>query len=290
MATVFSLSPLPFPLSSHAGKSPSHILSFHPFPVSVFQCHVHPHVSRSRRLHVAAQNEASDDIKSVDRGGEGKGQVQVLPSMGRMDLGDPAYNDTWLDLAFIQLCRQAFGRVAGWQSERRWSEGYLGMVEVSHALMRGRRGEEQREAVLMGFPSVPPWFRQLFPYSDWGAEVNASITPRFFEWLVGPCEVESGDVEGRNLRSVVAIKRCRYLDTSGCVGMCVNLCKAPTQHFFNQELGMPLTMEPNFETLGCRMVFGQTPPPLEEDPAFLQSCFATCPSANPRADVCPKLK
>lgn len=40
-----------------------------------------------------------------------------------------------------------------------------------------------------GFPKVPDWFRKLFPYSDWGAELNASITPLFFSWLVGPCEV-----------------------------------------------------------------------------------------------------
>ena len=37
----------------------------------------------------------------------------------------------------------------------------------------------------------------------------------------------------------------RYLAESGCVGMCVNLCKAPTQEFFTEQLGMPLTMEPS---------------------------------------------
>ena len=26
--------------------------------------------------------------------------------------------------------------------------------------------------------------------------------------------------------------------------MCVNLCKAPVQTFFTEELGMPLTMKP----------------------------------------------
>lgn len=47
------------------------------------------------------------------------------------------------------------------------------------------------------------------------------------------------------------------MQESGCVGMCVNLCKSPTEHFFTQELGMPLYMKPNFETLECEMVFGQ---------------------------------
>ena len=31
---------------------------------------------------------------------------------------------------------------------------------------------------------VAPWFRRLFPYSRWGAELNVRITPAFFAWLV----------------------------------------------------------------------------------------------------------
>ena len=33
--------------------------------------------------------------------------------------------------------------------------------------------------------------------------------------------------------------------------MCVNLCKTPVQTFFTEELGMPLTMKPNFEDYRC---------------------------------------
>lgn len=52
---------------------------------------------------------------------------------------------------------------------------------------------------------------------------------------------------------------------------------------------MPLTMEPNFEDLSCRMVFGQTPPPLDEDPALTQPCFVSCPTGNPKAASCIRL-
>jgi hypothetical protein len=38
---------------------------------------------------------------------------------------------------------------------------------------------------------------------------------------------------------------CRYLEASGCVGMCVNVCKVPTQDFFTKEFGLPLTMNPS---------------------------------------------
>jgi len=53
---------------------------------------------------------------------------------------------------------------------------------------------------------------------------------------------------------------------------------------------MPLTMEPNFEDLSCRMIFGQRPPEPEDDQAFRQPCFSTCPTTSLSAEVCPKLR
>ncbi len=43
-----------------------------------------------------------------------------------------------------------------------------------------------------------------------------------------------------------------------------------SQAFFTEQLGMPLSMEPNFEDYSCEMVFGRVPPPTEEDPAYKQ--------------------
>ena len=134
------------------------------------------------------------------------------------------------------------------------------MVEVSRSLMKGRTAAQQRDAVISGFPEVPEWFRKVFPYSKWGAELNAIITPAFFTWLVGPMqtiEVEVQRPDGSTVvqRSGVQIEKCRYLAESGCVGMCVNLCKAPCQTFFTDQLGMPLLMEPNFEDLSCKVGF-----------------------------------
>ena len=44
------------------------------------------------------------------------------------------------------------------------------------------------------------------------------------------------------MQTACICSRGRYLAESGCAGMCVNLCKAPVQQFFTEELGMPLTM------------------------------------------------
>lgn len=74
-----------------------------------------------------------------------------------------AAQDSLTDIAFIGLCRIAYGNIAGWQSSRSWTDGhdtFKGMVEVSRALMRGRTAAQQRDAVIAGFPEVPPWFRK----------------------------------------------------------------------------------------------------------------------------------
>lgn len=49
-------------------------------------------------------------------------------------------------------------------------------------------------------------------------------------WLVGECELEETELETPQgttevWNSVVKIKKCRYLESSGCTGMCVNMCK-----------------------------------------------------------------
>ena len=49
-------------------------------------------------------------------------------------------------------------------------------------------------------------------------------------WLVGECDVEETDITTADgnvekWKSLVKIKKCRYLESSGCTGMCVNMCK-----------------------------------------------------------------
>lgn len=64
--------------------------------------------------------------------------------------------------------------------------------------------------MIAGFPEVPAWFRRVFPYTQWGAELNARITPAFFTWLVGPMETVEAAVDGGVVQqSAVKIKRCR---------------------------------------------------------------------------------
>ncbi|AQL03278.1 Beta-carotene isomerase D27 chloroplastic [Zea mays] len=94
-------------------------------------------------------------------------------------------------------------------------------------------------------PGAPTQFRRQFPPTRWACEFNAALTMPFFRWLVGPSKVVEVEVGGLRQRSEVHIEKCRYLESSGCVGMCVNMCKVPTQDFFTNEFGLPLTMNPS---------------------------------------------
>ncbi|GBG71424.1 hypothetical protein CBR_g8844 [Chara braunii] len=192
------------------------------------------------------------------------------------------YRDTWLDRVvqwlFSRKMAQITGRKAG-------LDGYDGFVDISRAVMLGRTPAQVQAVVrevLMSLlpPKAPETFRKLFPPTKESAELNAYITTFFFEWLVGPSKVIEVEVDGRKQMSGVKIEKCRYLETSGCVGMCAHMCKIPTQDFFTNDFGLPLTMNPDYSDMSCEMIFGQAPPPIDEDPALQQPCYALCKSLN----------
>jgi hypothetical protein len=114
-------------------------------------------------------------------------------------------------------------------------------------------------------PSGVLWFiLTLLKPTRLVCELNAWFATRLFTWLVGPCEVREAEITNPDgttklQRSNVHILKCRYLEQSECVGMCVNMCKLPTQAFFTEDFGIPVTLTPNFEDYSCDMVFGQIP-------------------------------
>ncbi|KAL4546208.1 hypothetical protein Ndes2526B_g05299 [Nannochloris sp. 'desiccata'] len=183
---------------------------------------------------------------------------------------------------------------------------YESFVELSREIMRGRTTKQQQETVasVLGNllpPQSPQRFRQWFPLSRRTAEFNAWITTLGFTWLVGPSELTEVEIEFEGRKQVwksgVKIKKCRYLENSGCTGMCINMCKVPTQKFFTDTFGLPLTMNPDFETLECEMIFGQAPPPIEQDEVYNQPCLSVCNIAklsdtvgggNSSPPACPK--
>ena len=91
--------------------------------------------------------------------------------------------------------------------------------------------------------------------------VNDSQAAAMAEWMFGPTTRETmAGPNGRDV-TVVNVKKCRYLEATGCAGVCVNMCKLPAQDVMREEFGVGLYVAPNFETCSCKMYFGQEPLP-----------------------------
>ncbi|MCM1984588.1 beta-carotene isomerase domain-containing protein [Lyngbya confervoides] len=209
-----------------------------------------------------------------------------------------SYRDNWFDRLFIRLFSRKIAVALGEQTQQ---AGYDGFVDLSQRIMAGRSPQEQQQLVGVVLRSLVPapvlWgVRTFFSPTPLVCELNAWFATRLFEWLVGPCTVQPAQVTtpsgaAREQKSMVKIERCRYLDQSGCVAMCINMCKLPTQEFFTRDFGIPVTLTPNFEDFSCEMVFGSAPPPLQSEAIATQPCLPRhCNQATPTDyRPCPKI-
>mmetsp|Transcript_31952 Transcript_31952/g.77246 ORF Transcript_31952/g.77246 Transcript_31952/m.77246 type:complete len:478 (+) Transcript_31952:213-1646(+) len=119
---------------------------------------------------------------------------------------------------------------------------------------------------------IGPWF-----YAPW---LTSIVTPTFFGFLVGPSRPNRRS-DGE--RGGLVVEKCKFLQESGCKGLCLHQCKIPAQEFFKEELGLELTVKPNFVTQECQWSFGETPLPPEEDPSFPTGCLVGCESRKAMA-------
>jgi hypothetical protein len=190
--------------------------------------------------------------------------------------------------------------------------GYDGVIALSRLLSgRESNGEGARSAsrrVLRDlFPNWPPgapagrvgllhWFSVLFarPFPGFSAKLNAWVTWWAAQWLMGPCSLQRLDaaelaregagglmaIPGDGHGQQLLVHRCRYLEVSGCASICVNCCKMPTQDFFNIDMGLPMRMLPDYETLECRFQFGVAPTAADEAEARAVPCLGKCPTAT----------
>jgi len=208
------------------------------------------------------------------------------------------YHDSLFDRLFIRLFSHKMAKAVGQTTPQ---PGYDGFVDLSQKIMKGRKAQEQQALVAVVLRSLVPspvlWLiRTLVSPTRLVCELNAWFATVLFEWLVGPCEVKEvtvtdADGQPRLQNSGVHIQKCRYLEQSRCVGMCVNMCKLPTQRFFTEDFGIPLTMTPNFEDFSCEMVFGAPPPPLETEECYQTPCLVNeCTVATPTVRPCPKVR
>ncbi|GLT42649.1 hypothetical protein SLA2020_166390 [Shorea laevis] len=214
------------------------------------------------------------------------------------------YKPGILDNFFLNSFRNKLAHEVGWDSEK---PGYDGMIELAKGLLMKSTNKSDASAaavrILKSF--FPPLLLELYKAviapihgGKVAAIMVARVTVLTCQWLMGNCSVNSVDLpDGSSCESGVFVERCKYLEESKCVGVCINTCKLPTQTFFKDCMGVPLLMEPNFSDYSCQFKFGILPSPSpEQDTALKEPCLEICPIANRRKQIssnmnlikCPK--
>ncbi|CAN6462983.1 unnamed protein product [Victoria cruziana] len=193
--------------------------------------------------------------------------------------------DNWFDRMAIQHLSRSIQATTGIVNSK---AGYEGLVEVASAVAHRFSPKGQQELVIQAlsraFPKpVLSLAKMLTPRHKLTRESFAIFTTIFFPWLVGPCE--ESEFNGRREKNTVHIKKCRFLESTNCVGMCINMCKMPSQEFISDFLGMPVSMVPDFDDMSCELIFGQKPPEAEDDPALKQPCNKGLCKAREKFDV-----
>lgn len=219
-----------------------------------------------------------------------------LPLVADCELDEMEYQDSPLDKLLLNIFRKLVEKnTGGIQSEK---PGIEGLLEQGRTFMLkpGQTPEAQHKMVydtLGGLmtPVLPPFYRifmsgiipklgtdmdgkQIGPWF-YAPFLTSFVTPTFFKFLVGPSTPnrrKDGRVGG------LLVEKCKFLQESGCKGLCLNQCKLPAQQFFQEELGLPLTVSPNFVTQECQWSFGEVPLPPAEDPSFPKGCLSGCVS------------
>lgn len=127
----------------------------------------------------------------------------------------------------------------------------------------------------------PPWLLPIYkvliqrPFPSFSAWMNAWVTKWTTNWLMGPAQIYDLE-DGAGKEHGLLIEKCRFLESTGCMRTCLHACKIPTQSFFMDEMGLPVTLKPNATDFSCRFEFGVVPLPLSQDPIASTPCISLC--------------
>lgn len=241
----------------------------------------------------AIKNESRDDQDATPTLKDENGK----PLVADCQLDNMEFQDNALDKLLLFIFRKLVTHHTGGVTSDQ--PGIHGLVEQARTFMLqpGQTPEGQHEMVYKTLkslmtPALPPFYRIFMagivptqlgtPWDgkQWGPwfyapSLTSWVTPIFFAFLVGPSHVnlrQDGEAGG------LVVEKCKFLQESGCKGLCLHQCKLPAQQFFQNELGLPLSVMPNFVTQECQWSFGQEPVPPQDDPYFPTGCLSGCPS------------
>jgi hypothetical protein len=182
---------------------------------------------------------------SLSDSSQGSLELQVVEDC---KLEKKSYNDSLLDQILLKIFRKLVTENTGGVVSAK--PGIEGLLEQGRFFMLkpGQTPEAQHKMVketLGGLmtPYLPPFYRifmsgiipelgiegldgkQLGPwfYAPW---LTALVTPPFFAFLVGPSRPnrrKDGSPGG------LLVEKCKFLQESGCKGLCLHQCKIPAQ-------------------------------------------------------------
>lgn len=189
-----------------------------------------------------------------------------------------------LDSLFLSIFRTKMEQVTMITSTLP-KDDYQGLMEVANQMTKKYSKPQVRELsrqILRSlFPSwLPSAFRQMFaiPLPAFSAVMNAYATYVAGTWLMGECQVRDYTTDEGVVKAnhALHVKRCRFLEESGCASVCIHACKLPTQDFFRQDMGLNLTMTPNYDTFECEFQFGTNVDDAKEQSLFHTPCLSRC--------------
>eukprot|EP01041_Mallomonas_annulata_P010601 gene10601-22136_t len=164
-------------------------------------------------------------------------------------------------------------------------QSYSGLISMISQMVRSRPtkvAHDQGKNILVKL--FPRWlldqYKVMFskPFPAFSSRMNAWVTHWTTNWLMGNSTVydiilPNGQIE---IQQGVKVDKCRFLEESACLSTCIHACKIPTQRFFLEDMGLPMTITPNVTDYSCKFEFGHVPLPLEQDPISKEPCIALC--------------
>ena len=175
------------------------------------------------------------------------------------------------------------------KSAKDYNSLMLQINEMAVTRPLSRVSQQGRSMLLRLFPSwLLPAYRILFakPFPDFSLWMNSWVTLFTTNWLMGPASIQDLKRDDGKVGKdqLLLIEKCRFLESTGCARTCINTCKIATQDFFLQDMGLPVTLRPNFTDSSCRFEFGNMPVPIEEDKEIMeQGCLALCPQITAKS-------
>ena len=190
-------------------------------------------------------------------------------------LENKEFSESLLDKILLQIFRNLVAKFSGGVTSDK--PGIDGLLEQGRIFMLkpNQTSEAQHKMVYdtlgaLLTPALPPFYRifmtgivpnlgtkfdgkQIGPwfYAPW---MTTIVTPIFFGFLVGPSRPNRRK-DGE--RGGLVVEKCKFLQESGCKGLCLHQCKLPAQQVFSEKLGLELTVSPNFATQECQWSFGE---------------------------------